>query len=136
MDNGALKNIDFFNLYVGRIFAKLLSEFPLEINLSSQDIEPECDMYSKQEQMVKSTIKWLKNAGYITYDINPNLGGFLNVILTAKGLELLNSTPESVENKKTIAKELKRYYDLSRDEMVKELASKALSYGAKYCFGV
>ena len=136
MSNDTLKNIDFFNLYVGRIFAKLLSEFPLEINLSSQDIEPECDIYSKQEQMVKSTIKWLKNAGYITYDINHNLGCFVNVILTAKGLELLNSIPQSVENKKTIAKELKRYYDLSRDEMVKELTSKALSYGAKYCFGV
>ncbi|HGX8811798.1 TPA: hypothetical protein ACJINV_005080, partial [Escherichia coli] len=86
----APKNIERFNEIVGEIFGRLYESFPVKIDIKAVDIVRQNEL-----TFFLDTVDWLKNSGYLIGARSS--GGIHNAVLTAKGLEVLNATPGSLE---------------------------------------
>lgn len=97
-----MNNIDVFDQCTAHIFSTLYESFPVPVDLDYS--EPSVEIFDEEESadvafdklvIFEKSILWLNSAGYlnieaITYD------GAHNVVLTAKGLEVLK-LPSSLE---------------------------------------
>ncbi len=136
MERSRLKNIELFDLYVGKIFAKLYESFPLktevnpcvminmEVNPHTMDIPKECEIF-------RDTMYWLEESGYIKYTSNQTVHYFNGAVLTAKGLELLKSVPPSVKSTAGIGENLTHWAKEGSDELLKGSVNTLLSMGVK-----
>lgn len=110
-------NIELFDEYVARIFSDLYQSFPIPIGLNAcrisesetldnfgrplgSDGEP-----SKAIEICKSTIDWIAEAGHIK-TTHGNQYGYAKCVLTAKGLEVLKSVPDSIQVKNSLGESL------------------------------
>ncbi len=107
----AKSNIDKFDEVTGMLFAKLFSTFPEPVDIRLEDYVPEEDeqevisedsaqwiVDQNRREFVEHTINWIVDSGFITsYNFNREQGIFSGVILTAKGLECLKMTPDSLQ---------------------------------------
>lgn len=100
-------NIDRFDRLAGAVFARLYESFPVGVDLNSMDfskvISPSeehdelfCQIFN-QDEFFSSTVFWLRDAGFITFS-NTTLDNSMayQCRLTAKALQVLKCTPESV----------------------------------------
>ncbi len=108
-----MDNIERFNVLAGVTFSLLYESFPIPRNLDlSQDYEckdvvqkairrvvlsgPEQD----KVDFIYATVRWLRQTGYIAFEEERKFPlGFKGVILTAKGLEVLNAVPTTLTEK-------------------------------------
>lgn len=132
----ALKNIELFDLYVGKIFVKLYENFPLRIDISpckmiGKEINEDTLEAPKECDIFIDTMIWLEESGYIKYSSQEGNHYFLKVVLTAKGLELLKAVPPSVETKKGIGERLTTLSKIGSEEAIKEAVNIMLSMGVK-----
>ncbi len=97
-----MNNIDKFNRLTAEILSKLYENFPRRIEL-----EPDKDMDRENRLFFIDTIRWLSDNGYLTYQSFDNFGNFFDVVLTEKGLMVLNSKPDIVKGKGTLGEYLK-----------------------------
>lgn len=135
----AMKNIELFDLYVGKIFVVLYEEFPVRKNISACEflgyIEmPDGEGYTKKEQkecdIFDSTVEWLRESGYILYRKKVSVW-YTDTILSAKGLELLKAVPESVRTKSSIGEYINHLAKESTDDALKKSVNVLLSMGLK-----
>lgn len=100
------ENIVKFNEITATTLLHLYKNFPIaawfELATLFPDAKIESDaqsgvpMYNANAQLVTSSIKWLIDTGYISGEVNPHHA--TDLVLTAKGLELLKLAPKSLKN--------------------------------------
>lgn len=140
-----IDNIDIFDSCTAAIFAKLYKSFPVTISfdlvpISDFDEEPYKTLFLAEEddeetisyklEIYEYTIYWLKDAGYITYQCETNTS-IENVVLTAKGLELLKM-PSSICNSKSVGDQLVEYTKDGTKEVAKSVVKVATTEFFKF----
>ncbi len=135
-----LMNIELFDEYVARILSHLYESFPIKVHLDARSItgheeidemgQPldERGQPSKRFDICLATIDWLVDSGYIRTDGRGQYGYDL-AVLTARGLEVLKATPESVKVKISIGEKLVRLVKEGSIDMAKEAAKAAIAVG-------
>ncbi|EIX7372523.1 hypothetical protein ACEPNH_000794 [Citrobacter freundii] len=130
-------NIDKFDEITGRLFADLYANFPVPMIIKSENYSVhiegsdnfvndvvrdnhECDF-------VDASVRWLSSSGFITTTGLSN-NGFLDVVLTPKGLECLKLTPGSLQP--SLGTQLTEAVKAGKTEAVKTFTSQALSVSA------
>lgn len=85
-------NMDDFNTCVALVFQRLYHEFPKETEIVLDDfIEPSNE---EQGDNYFATIRFLQREGLLRYH-ELNFGIFTGVVLTAKGLKILRTVPNT-----------------------------------------
>lgn len=98
-----MSNIDDFNQVVATILDELYNTFPVGIQKNADDPN---DM-AEAIKFVES-IKWLEKEGFVRFTSSfcPEAAlahtVFFGLVLTAKGLAILNSVPEILQEKETL----------------------------------
>lgn len=110
-------NIEMFDEYVAKVFGELYRSFPVPIGLdvcklSGDEAVEGFDQFLADEEGLSmafevcfATIAWLEEAGYITSRDNTQQA-YIDCVLTAKGLEVLKSVPDSLKSKLTLGEAL------------------------------
>jgi len=133
-------NIDAFNETAGKVFAALYKNFPMPIEIRHQDfIDNNHDSDSSQQmaesgspppswEFIFSSIQWLINEGYISSrDLLPTQRHFRQVVLTQKGLSILNFTPNILIHKQSIGDRLVASAKAGAIDVLKSAAKEAFS---------
>lgn len=139
-----MRNIEFFNLCVAEVLGECYEQFPVKVDLrheeignrvasqfSSEDIYKLSDTMMTSSEVAAATVRWLGSAGYLWVG-NEFYGGFSSVTLTPKSLELLNITPDSLQQKKSIGAALAVESKNLGREGVLALVRTVLAEGAKF----
>jgi hypothetical protein len=100
-------NMKEFNDWVAIILERLYSKFPIEDDFEASKITEE-EEYEKNK-LFNGTMQFLRNEGFVRFDDLGTMGsfGYSNIVLTAKGLALLNSVPNSLEEKTPFISKIK-----------------------------
>lgn len=141
-------NIERFDEITGKIFAHLYQNFPVPTHLSPQVVgvtipkgafDPVSeqswggidDLDDAQREVVSFFVhsaKWLTKAGYIDVLIAGSTG-FIDVTLTAKGLEVLKATPKSLESSESLGQQLVTAAKGGFADQLRDLTSAVLKRG-------
>ena len=100
------KNIDLFNKGAALILARLYDEFPKPIHLNIAQLDE--DMTDDEGEIYASTLAFLRDEEFIR--CGQTMGNGLvasNVVLTSKGLDILNSTPDILKEKISLGDKIK-----------------------------
>lgn len=136
----AVSNIDTFNDLTGRILADLYLQFPLPHYLpAGKYVEPAetyseklgMDMPSKEAEFFIATAEWLIRAGYLSGSVVP-YSSVQDAVLTAKGLEVLNATPDSLNTGPSLGTRLADAAKEGGKETMRGLVTEALGIGARF----
>lgn len=127
----ALKNIELFDLYAGKILAELYVSFPLKIDIDVCDMLEmkisEHDMSVPKECMIfNDTLEWLKESGFVYYE-ECYTYAFRRVVLSAKGLEVLKATPASIKRKDGIGEQLRDVVATGKKEAIRRTVDTILA---------
>lgn len=135
-------NIGHFDNTVGLVFARLYQDFPIRQVIDPTILAPLVrpntdgweDRYQHHQRVFIATMIWLIEAGYVWASPvrDENAGVFLECVLSAKGLEVLN-TPSSLGP--SIGSTLKDAALSTSSDTVKDLAKEALTAGATLAWG-
>lgn len=137
-----MKNIDLFDEYAAAVFAALYERFPVKQSLDARQIcghmvvddfgvvVDDAGRPSKAFDIALSTIEWLGDNGFVSFEKRQNFG-FGNVVLTAKGLETLNAKPESLGGKESFGERILRLMREGSTEFAKEAGKAAIAHGVK-----
>lgn len=106
-----MTNLDHFNRITATVLSKCFERFPVPCNFSYKEFYPEeCGQDELGDDfniVFKHTMLWLRDYGYIDcWDPNLECEEFDNVSLTEKSLNILNKTPESLEEKVSLGQKL------------------------------
>ncbi|RRV28600.1 hypothetical protein EGJ23_04255 [Pseudomonas sp. o96-267] len=132
-------NIELFDVLTGRILAKLYQHFPVDVPLEAWDYR---DLFSgppmedgwldaDDSAFFQSTVLWLGSAGYLEHGSATNNGDVYGCVLTAKGLEVLKALPASLQAGPTLGDQLVDASKGGAKEVLRGVASEALSLGAR-----
>jgi len=97
-------NIYEFNKFVVEYLNKLYNQFPIKKDCMLEDFDSLNN--ENTSDIFFSTLEFLKNEGFIRFD-RQIYGGFIGVVLTGKGLDILNSTPVSISKAGNVASLIK-----------------------------
>lgn len=95
--------MDDFNKCAALIFDLLYQNFPIETHITVDNLPQYIDEESRDNYF--ATIRFLERERFIRYE-KAVYGGFIGVVLTTKGLAVLNVTPDAIKEKETIAKRI------------------------------
>lgn len=103
----------------------LIDDAPIDVTLENGATVP-----SKECEIAFATIKWLIEAGYISAKGHP-YASFSDAVLTAKGLELLKLTPDSLTESfgDTLLAASKGAVTEGTKDVIGQVTSKALTAG-------
>ena len=133
-----MNNIDFFNLFTLALLERLYGEFPTPVEIETlalgtgllpEDIDQEVGF--KLLNSTDDAMNFLTEEGFITHQ-GTSLEGdtFLQVRLTAKGLSVLGSTPDSLEGREPLVGRIRKALaggaKAAGSEAVKQLVQQAL----------
>ncbi|WP_339548588.1 hypothetical protein [Pseudomonas kermanshahensis] len=138
-------NMERFDQLTGAIFARLYETFPEPVKLDDrpfldliapdgQDLEVQSSQAFYAPEFFVHTVRWLAQTGYLTYTANQRDEYLIqDCVLTAKGLEVLKATPDSLGGK-TLGSQLQDAAEAGLIDTVKSLAGKALGVGASMTY--
>jgi len=118
-------NMDDFNKCIAVVFDLLYKEFPIETKIIVDDLVKNTDIDTEISQIYFATIRFLEQEGFI-HCKKAVYGGFNGVVLTAKGLSVLNITPDAIKKKETIAKRISSALKTGSKEAVRVVIQEAL----------
>lgn len=141
-----LKNIELFEHYMAFIFDELYDMFPVCINIDTENMfykfsqleHIKALLESKQRDEVElkfilsSTLFWLKDNGLLTFKSESNQSqkntkkSFSCVVLTAKGLSLLNKKLDVIEKKPSVIDNISKALSEGVYEKIKASVSLAI----------
>jgi len=137
------KNIELFDEYTAKIFARLYSTFPMPQDISMIDflgrghfgefgevVDEEGDPI-KDAQVAWHTFIWLNETGFIRIESKHAYLSLSGIVLSAKGLEVLKATPSSVQQGKQIGTELIGMLKAGATESAKQLIQQAIQLGTR-----
>lgn len=99
------KNIRDFNLFTAIVLERLYDNFPNPIIISTDEIDDNADR--ETVRTYTNTMIFLKEEGFIRYSMIATDNVFMDAVLTAKGLSILNLIPEGITEKKSIIQQIK-----------------------------
>lgn len=99
------KNIRDFNIFTAWVLERLYDNFPNPLCINCEDFNDNTDR--ETIRTYSNTLIFLKEEGFIRFSNITTDGVFMNVILTAKGLTLLNLVPEGIKERKSIIEKLR-----------------------------
>ena len=98
-------NIDKFNEMVVQLFSRLYEEFPREIDVEFKELTATSDL--QERRIYTDGVIFLIREKFITVKcVNNVRNRFEDVVLTSKGLSVLNSSPECLEHQITIGESI------------------------------
>jgi hypothetical protein len=92
-----MSNMDDFNEATAKILAKLYEAFPQRQSFKVADLVESTD--ENKIRTYSDTIIFLEREGFIRYESYVTNDHFNNVSLTSKGLAILNSTPDALQER-------------------------------------
>lgn len=137
-------NIDRFDRLTGAVFARLYESFPVGIDLDVMEFSNLISPGKEYEEVVpkvfdqgeffNSAVVWLRDAGFITFD-GTTLDNSMayQCRLTAKALQILKSTPESIGGE-TLGGRLGDAVKQGTMGSLKTVANEALNRGVGFVF--
>lgn len=118
-------NIDTFDTAVATILAHLYETFPRLVVVDTYRLADSAD--SEIRDAFAGTLIFLQREGFLTYSTRAGSGGqFSGVALTAKGLELLRATPQSLRSKAPLGEQLREGLKSTGKEAAKGLVKMIL----------
>ncbi len=117
-----MTNIEKFEYCSAELLAQLYQSFPVKMHISISDY----GHYDNEDNssLFFSTIEFLNDEKFIRYD-SDIYGGYMGVILTSKGLAILNSTlPEITDDKETVGNKIINAVNENSKELIKKLINK------------
>ena len=135
----AVSNIQRFDDIASRVFAELYENFPLPTELATEDyLDPATEWNETFQQDViiddgeffLATVQWLEKAGYVSAD-GYHHSRVSDVVLTAKGLEVLRAIPGSLKGDPSIGEQLASAAKTGGKEAMRGLFSQALGVGVR-----
>ena len=114
-----MTNIEKFEKCSAELLAQLYKSFPVKMHISISDYSH----YDNEDNsgLFLSTIEFLSDEKFIRYD-SDIYGGYMGVILTSKGLAILNSTlPEMIDDKETIGHKITHAVNENSTDLIKTL---------------
>jgi hypothetical protein len=101
-----MSKMDMFNKGAALILARLYEEFPTPIHLNVAELS---DGITEEEGGVyAATLSFLRDEGFVRSGNSVNRGLMTsNVVLTSKGLDILNSTPEVLQVRAPLGERVK-----------------------------
>lgn len=121
------ENIVLFDKCVALILDTLYQSFPIEINIECSNFV-EFNTEEKSEVFF-STIHFLKRENFIVF-YNSVYGGFIGVVLTTKGLGLLQAVPKSL--KEPFFSQIKKAIKSGSNQLISEVIKQFISYSMQY----
>jgi hypothetical protein len=140
MESFVENSIQKFDRIVALIFADLYEKFPVRSHVSVYKLfdckesgyydsgiwhEPE-DLTKSDQEFYYHTVNWLISTGYIIGTIEHHNSS--SITLSMKGLQLLKSVPDSLENSKSLGEQLLSVISSGAKDSAAQLVSQALSY--------
>ncbi|MBE5527449.1 hypothetical protein A9J41_00770 [Laribacter hongkongensis] len=132
-------NIERFDEITAQLFSTLYQSFPAPVFLAAGNFVSPATQYSKvrgydvasdEAEFWAACVIWLQEAGYIRYESHESLtASFWEVVLSPKGLEVLNSIPDSLSGKDTIGDQLVDAARTGATDLLKEGVKTALAKG-------
>ena len=116
-------NMDDFNKCVAVVFDLLYKEFPIETEIIVDNLAK--NVNEEISKIYFATIRFLEQERFI-HCKKAVYGGFVGVVLTAKGLSVLNITPDSIKKKETIANRISNALKTGSKEAVRVVIQEAL----------
>ncbi len=123
-----IDNMDAFNEYASRIFDFLYDEFPKasEVHLSRFLEDPED---RNRRDVFIGTMRFLKREGFLTYErMTAGTNGYAMVVLTAKGLAVLDAVPESIQGNQSFIKRIRTALRAGTGEAAKATIQGLISF--------
>lgn len=126
-------NIHLFNQVVAYCFSGLYTSFPIPTTIDLKNINTESEV---SKIFFKSTVVWLKDTGYIVFsNVDASHTRVFNCVLTAKGLEVLNATPDGLKIKHTLGDTLGECLKQGAKEQAVDTVKKILGIGISLITG-
>lgn len=122
-------NIQAFNKFIVVLLNQLYNQFPIKKKSMLEDFDHLNN--KKDADIFFSSIEFLKNENYIRFD-RKIYGGFKGVVLTGKGLDILNSTPVSISKSMNVASLIKDCIKNGSKEAIKTASNEIIKLGASY----
>jgi hypothetical protein len=118
-------NMDAFNKYAAIIFDRLYQSFPNQIDLMANEIE---EFYPEKRDVIFSTVKFLKREDFIIFS-QQVYGGFTGMVLTSKGLSILNETPEALDKNGTIGSQIRKAVKSGSKQIISDIITQIINSG-------
>ncbi len=124
-------NMDAFNDFASKIFDRLYSEFPKELEILVKDFVDKQDG-GDQHAIFSGTMSFLEREGFIVFQ-NPTHEGIRRIYggsaLTAKGLTILDAIPDSVKGSESFIQKIRTGIAAGGGEAVKAAIQSLIAYG-------
>jgi hypothetical protein len=122
-----MSSMDDFNKGTAILLDKLYTAFPQQLSLKVSTLDPQAD--SNTLLNYRDTILFLKREGFIHFDswANGEPPFFNGVVLTSKGLAILNSTPDALKERGTLGQKLGYALKVGSGEALKTLINQIIS---------
>lgn len=134
-------NIKRFDELTGQILGVLYEGFPVPRVLLLADLVPDgysfddflgFDIPNENGEFLFACIEWLAESGYLRFKDKVQATGYTECVLTAKGLEVLKATPDSLSTKSSLGEQLVEASKTGAKSLIGDLAGQALSIGVKF----
>jgi len=123
------QNMKLFNELSATILDSVFEKFPVAIEFSIEDF-PALNTIENSD-VFYDTFKFLSNENYINFQ-HQIYGGFIDVMLTAKGLSVLNAVPDSLKEKETFSLFLKNALKNGSEEGLAVTMKKLFDFGTHF----
>jgi hypothetical protein len=112
-----MSNIDDFNEATAKILAKLYDAFPQRLSFKVASLVEGID--ENKLHNYSDTIMFLEREGFIRYESYITNDLFIYVSLTSKGLAILNSIPDALQEKGPLGRKLINSVKDGSQELIK-----------------
>ncbi len=124
------KNIKDFNRCVALVLEKLYQSFPRPAILAAEEFDETAD--KETIRTYTATVEFLQHEGFIRYKSATTDRVFIDVVLTAKGLTLLNAVPTALAEKKSFIEMMKETFKEGSKVALKTIIEALLKESLKW----
>lgn len=137
-------NIERFDEITGQVLGALYERFPVPHRLLIADFVQEgysmndhlgIEVPNDAGKFFLASVTWLADSGYLKYREQAHGMGFLESVLTAKGLEVLKATPASLQTGPSLGEKLVDASKGGAKEVLRGVVGEVLSMGARLASG-
>jgi hypothetical protein len=129
-----MSNMDDFEKGVALVLAELYKTFPQKTAIYTNKLES-----GASDETIKNysgTIGFLAREGFIRCGSMAGSGkAYANVVLTTKGLQILNAVPDTIKDKKTIGEKINDTLKSGSKDMLKNIVNQIISLAASTYLG-
>jgi hypothetical protein len=120
-----MSNMDDFNKATALVLEKLYESFPQRISIDIEELEPDVDKNTLRS--FADTLLFLEREGFIRFDSRITNEVFQGATLTSKGLAILNSVPEVLNEKTPLGQKLSGALKGGSKEVIKTVVNQIIS---------